>query len=145
MSISTPSRPWKFLLMMQHAYPAYFSRTYYMVGMVISDPSAWWGVDLFFLRGPLNNATTYFYDATFIGLALKIYSINFTTKGEVSWWLSLVNPITNSSRLNSQMIATEYCYKLLLQIVTKARNRIILGFGEGMEKGKGTTPPVIYF
>ena len=43
------------------------------------------------------------------------------------------------------MIDTNYCYKLLLQIGTEARNQIIPGFGEGEEKGTGTTPLVNYF
>ena len=64
------------------------------------------GVELLLLRGTLKNMVTSFADATFIVLAFKRYSINFTTNGVVSWCLSLVKPNNNSSRLNSQMIAT---------------------------------------
>ena len=92
------------------------------------------GLDLLLLRGSLKNVTTSFDDATFTALKLKKYRIAFTTKGGVSWCLPPVNPITNSSRINSQNIATHYCYQLLLQIITKARNRIVLGFEEGTEK-----------
>ena len=68
------------------------------------------GANLFLLRGTLKNATISFSDATFTGLELKRSCITFTTKGGVSLFLSPVNPITNSSRLNSQMIATNYCW-----------------------------------
>ena len=111
-----------------------------MVGMVISDPSTRWGCTCSCWGGALKNVTTSFFDAIFIRLALKRSSINFTTKGKVYGCLSPVKPITNSSRLNFQIIATNYCYQLLLPIVTKARNRIVLRFGQGMEKGTGTTP-----
>ena len=60
------------------------------------------------------------------------------------WCLSPVNPITNSSRLNFQIIATNDCYQLLSQIVTKARNRTVPGFYDGVDKGTGTTPLVIF-
>ena len=103
------------------------------------------GVDLLLLRGILNNVTTSFSDATFTGLVLKKYSITFAAKVEVSCYLSPVSHITNSSGLNSQIISTNYCYQLLLKIVTEARNLIVPGFGEGMEKGAGTTPLVVYF
>ena len=86
------------------------------------------------LRRPLKDVTTYFDDATFYGLSFKRYSINFTTKGGASWWFSPVNPITNSSRLNLQIISTNYCYQLLFKIVTEVRNRIIPGFGEDLDK-----------
>ena len=102
------------------------------------------GVDLLFLRGPLKDMTTSFAGAIFTGLELKRYSTKFTTKGGVSWCLSLVKPINNSSRLNSKIIATKYCYQLLLQIFTEAMNCIIPGFAEGAEKGTGTTVFVVY-
>ena len=103
------------------------------------------GVKFFLLIGPLNNKAIYFADANFTGLALKMYIITFTTKDGVSWWPPPMNPINNSSRLNSKMIAINYCYQLLLQIVTEASNRIIQRFGEGTENHTGTKPLVIYF
>ena len=99
------------------------------------------GVDLLFLKGPLNNVSNFFYDSTFTVLALKIPIITFTTSVGVSWCLSPVNSITNSSILNSQIISKNKCYQILLQIFTEARNRIVPGFGEGMEKGTGTNLP----
>ena len=89
-------------------------------------------VDLLFFRGLLNNMTTSFSDTTFTGLALKNCFIAFTAKGWFFKFLSPLNPINNSSRLNSQMIATNYFYQFLLKIVTEERNHIIPEFIEGV-------------
>ena len=89
-------------------------------------------VELLFLIGTLKNVTTSFYDATLTGLALKISSIIFTTKVGVFWYMFFVNYITNSSRLNFQMITTNYCYQLLLKHFTESRNLTTPGFGEGV-------------
>ena len=70
------------------------------------------------LRGPLDNVTTSFSGAAFTVLELKIYITTFTTKGGVSWFLYPVKTITNSSILDSKMIATQNHDQLLLQIVT---------------------------
>ena len=99
------------------------------------------GVDLLLLRRTLKNVSTSFSDATFTGFSLKISSTTLTIKYGLSWFLSLMNPITNSSRLKSKMVPTNYFYQLLLKIFIEERNRIIPGFGEGMDKGKKTNPP----
>ena len=93
------------------------------------------GMEFFLFRGTLNNVTTSFDDAAFTGLALKSSRINFTTKGGVSCCLSPVKDITNSSILNSQMIATNYFYQLFLQVFTYAINFIFPGFWGGDFKG----------
>ena len=89
------------------------------------------GMEFFLFRGTLNNVTTSFDDAAFTGLALKSSRINFTTKGGVSCCLSPVKDITNSSILNSQMIATNYCYQLLLQISLNQETASSQGFERG--------------
>ena len=94
-------------------------------------------------RGPLKNVTTSFSDVAFTRLALKTSSITFTTDFGLYWCLDPVNPINNSSRLNSQMIDTNDCYQLLLQIVIEVRNCIVPWFGEGVEKGAVPPPPLL--
>ena len=103
------------------------------------------GVYFFLLRGPLKDVIASFSGYIFTLLAFKRYSIISTTKGGVSWWLSPVNSITNSYILNSQIIATNYYYTLLLNIFTEARNRIVPGFGGATKKGTGTTLFLVYF
>ena len=94
----------------------------------------------------MKNVTTSFVYASFTGLALKRSITTFTTKGGVYRFLSPVNPITNSSILNSQIIPTHYCYQLLLKMFTERINHTISGFGEGMEKGTVITPhPICSF
>ena len=67
-------------------------------------------VELLFLRVTLKNMTAYFSDSEFTGLELKRFSVTFNIKGVLSWYISHVNAITNSYRLNlqkkSQMIVT---------------------------------------
>ena len=92
-------------------------------------------LELLFLRILLKNVTTSFYDANFIGLALKSYSINCITKGGVFWCLYPVNPITNESRLNLQMISTTDCYQLLLNVLLKQETALSQGLGRGRRRG----------
>ena len=86
-------------------------------------------VELFLFRGTLNIVNTSFSDSTFTGLIFKRSRINFNTKGGLYWLTPPVNPITNSSILKFQIIATNYCYQLLLQMFTEERNCIVPGFG----------------
>ena len=67
------------------------------------------GGRLVLVGGALNNVNTSFVDATFTGLSLKSSSITFTANGGVTWRLSPLIHINNSSRLNYQIITTNYC------------------------------------
>ena len=69
------------------------------------------GGRLVIFMSPVNNVTTSFSDVTFTGLVLNSSRITFTAESVVSWCMSPVNPITNSSILNPQIIATNYCCK----------------------------------
>ena len=80
--------------------------------------------------GELKNVTTSIADAMFTGFILKKSSINYTTKGGVSWCLYPVKPITNSSILNLQMTDTNDCYKLLLKQETASSP----GLGRGRRR-----------
>ena len=86
-------------------------------------PHIIYGDGVVLVEGPLKNLVTYFANDTFTDLSLKKCIITFTNKGAVSWRMYPVNPITNSYRLIFQIIDTNYCYQLLLPIVTEVRRR----------------------
>ena len=90
--------------------PRIFQRDIFHVRNSDFCPACLMGVYLFLFRGPLKNIATSFFGDTFTVLELKVLSIVFTTKGVVSCCFPPVNHITNSSILNPQMIATNYCY-----------------------------------